>query len=245
MKQNDRKMFYFLVGCIILSLVIVGATYAYFTANATNDTVVRGDSATTSFSLRVEKITDADNAFGLIPMRNNQAPNSVKQKCRDDNNNGGCQIYKIIVESDSDTIMFLDGYIVTEPSDSRLETRFASIYTEDDEETFNTKFTADDFSDVNTLKSEYTADLGIKSGKLGSREDEEVVSLNHTDDFDCLFVSNEKIGGDIGRSRVFYVVMWVFDNGANQNYLQGLQLAYRGTVTFVTAEGNEISATFD
>ena len=40
-------------------------------------------------------------------------------------------------------------------------------------------------------------------------------------------------------------MVWVFDNGQPQNDLQGMQLAYRGTVTFLTAEGNEISATFD
>ena len=31
-------MFYFLIGCISLSLLIVGATYAYFTASTKDDT---------------------------------------------------------------------------------------------------------------------------------------------------------------------------------------------------------------
>ena len=40
-------------------------------------------------------------------------------------------------------------------------------------------------------------------------------------------------------------MVWVYDNGEAQDYLQGMQLAYQGEVTFITAEGNEISATFD
>ena len=49
----------------------------------------------------------------------------------------------------------------------------------------------------------------------------------------------------MGRVREFYVMIWVYDNNKSQDYLQGLELAYRGEVVFVTAEGNEISATFD
>ena len=40
-------------------------------------------------------------------------------------------------------------------------------------------------------------------------------------------------------------MIWVYDNGEPQDYLQGMQMAYTGKVTFQTAEGNEISATFD
>ena len=246
MKQVDRKMFYFLVGCLVLALVIVGASYAYFTASASNNRVVKGNTATTSFGLKVEKITDVDNAFGLVPMKNNQAPDSVKQKCDDDFGNAGCQMYKIIVDADSDTVMFLDGYIVVNPRDERLEVRFANIYTDDEEENFNTKFTVDDFADSINLKSSYNADLGIKTGVRGERTGDNVnTEFNRTDDYNCLFVNEEKIGGDVGRRRVFYIVMWVYDNGEAQDYLQGMQLAYRGTVTFLTAEGNEISASFD
>ena len=245
MKHNDKKMFYFLIGCLLFSIVIIGATYAYFTANATNNSI-SGDTATTSFKLRVEKITDADNAFGLIPMRNDQSVNSAKQKCVDDFGSAGCQIYKITVEADSDTVMFLDGYIVTTPKDERLETRFSSVYTDDDEENFYTKYTVNDFDDRVSLNSSYNLDLGIKTGVKGERSSENInTSLNHTDDINCLFVNNEKIGGDVGRTRVFYVMMWVFDNGEAQDYLQGMQLAYNGMVVFNTAEGNEISATFD
>lgn len=236
MKNNEKKMFYFLLGCISLSLVIIGATYAYFTANAVDANTVKGDAATVTFGLSVEKITTIDMAFGLVPMKNKQAPNAAKRGCYDDFGNAGCQMYKITVNADSDTVMFLDGYVVVTPKDERLETRFTNIYT-DDGENYYTSFTNEDFERDSFMEGEFI--------KTGIRVSEEPITLNRSDDFDCLLIKDEKIGGDIGRQKVFYMMIWVFDNGEAQDYLQGMQLAYKGEVTFVTAEGNEISATFD
>ncbi len=236
MRDKERKMFYFLIGCISLSLIIVGATYAYFTASATDENTIGGNAATVSFGLSVDKVTTVDMAFGLVPMKNRQAPNAAKQGCYDDFNNAGCQMYKITVNADSDTVMFLDGYVVITPRDERLETRFTNVYTED-ETNYHTGFTNEDFeSDM------FDEEKFIKTGHRFSDVD---TALNHTDDYGCLLVENEKIGGDLGRQKVFYMMIWVYDNGEAQNYLQGMQLAYKGEVTFVTAEGNEISATFD
>ena len=57
-------------------------------------------------------------------------------------------------------------------------------------------------------------------------------------------VSNEKVGGETGKEVNYYVMIWVYDNGMEQNELQGMELAYTGSVTFQTAQGNEIKATF-
>ncbi len=236
MRKIDRKLFYFLIGCISLALVIIGATYAYFTAKTTNDNTVKGNTATVSFGLTVDRVTTVDMAYGLVPMRNSQAPNAAKGKCYDDLGRAGCQMYKITVTADSDTVMFLDGYVFMTPKDERLETRIANVYTEDGEN-FNTSFTMEDFNLETFVENEY-----IKTGKKGSEEGK---APNRTDDYDSLIVLNEKIGGDEGRVKEFYIIVWVYDNGIAQDYLQGMQLAYQGTVTFVTAEGNEISATFD
>lgn len=236
MKHLSRTAVYFLVGCITLVLVVVGATYAYFTANAVDANTVKGNSATVTFGLSVERETTVDMAFGLVPMKNKQAPNAAKQKCYDDLGNAGCQMYKITVNADSNTVMFLDGYIVVTPADPLLETRFTEIYTEDGNN-FYTSFTNEQYASEGFVESDY-----IKSGKRGSDPE---LPLNRTDDFECLFIRNQRIGGDVGRQLVFYVMIWVYDNNESQDELQGLEQAYRGEVVFVTAEGNEISATFD
>lgn len=236
MGHSDRKMLYFCVGCVCLALAVIGATYAYFTANAVDANTVRGNAATVTFGLSVERVTTVDMAFGLVPMKNEEAPNAAKRGCYDNLKNAGCQIYKVTINADSDTVMFLDGYIVVTPKDERLETRFTRVYT-DDGENFYTSFTTEQFDLETFEESRY-----IKTGQRLSDTD---TPLNHSEDYDCLLIENEKIGGDIGRRREFYVMIWVYDNGEAQDYLQGMELAYRGEVTFVTAEGNEISATFD
>ena len=236
MKKLDRKLMYFLGCCILFALLVIGATYAYFTAKASDNNTVKGDAATVSFGLSVDKITTVDMAYGMVPMRNNQAPKAASNKCHDDNNNAGCQLYKITVHSDSDTVMFLDGYVFMTPKDERLETRIANVYT-DDKENYYTKFTADDFK-----RDDFDESSFIKTGVRVTDSD---TSPKRTEDYNSLIVSNEKIGGDVGRTRDFYIMVWVYDNGEAQDYLQGMQLAYQGSVTFITAEGNEISATFD
>ena len=237
MKYFDRKMFYFIVGCISLALIIIGATYAYFTASVTDVSTVKGSAATVTFGLAVDKVTTVDMAFGLIPMKNDQAVNAAKSGCRDDLGNAGCQIYKITINADSDTVMFLDGYIVVNARHELLETRFTQVYTNDGVNFF-TRFDNDDFiNDKEEIEERF-----IRSGKRGS---DPLNALNHREDFNCLLIENEQIGGKVGRILEFYVMIWVYDNGEAQDYLQGLQQAYNGEVVFVTAEGNEISATFD
>lgn len=236
MKRFDSKLLYFLIGCISLIVIIVGATYAYFTASATDDKNVKGNAATVTFGLSVNKITTVDMAYGLIPMKNKQAPNAAAQKCLDDLGNAGCQMYKITINADSDTVMFLDGYVVVSPKDGRLATRFTQIFTEDGEN-FYTGFTNEDYESEDFDENEFI--------KNGQRISDPLTPLNHTDDYGCLLIDNQKIGGEVGRQKIFYLMIWVYDNGKAQDYLQGLQLAYNGEVIFVTAEGNEISATFD
>lgn len=237
MKRIDSKLVYFIVGCVCFIFLVVGATYAYFTAKATDDNTIKGNAATVSFGLSVDKVTSVDMAYGLVPMKNSQAPNAAVNKCYDDFGRAGCQIYKITINADSDTVMFLDGYIVTTPRVPELETRFVEIYTDDEGNNFYTKFSNDDYISEKFNENEF-----IKTGKRVSDFEN---SLNRTDDIDCLLISDEKIGGDVGRKKEFYVMLWVYDNGEAQDYLQGMELAYRGEVTFMTAEGNEISATFD
>lgn len=237
MEQKNKKMLYFLIGCLSLSIIIIGATYAYFTASVRDEETVKGNSATVTFGLSVEKVTTVDMAYGLIPMKNDRSPYAAEKKCLDDLNNAVCQIYRMTITADSDTVMFLDGYVVVTPKDERLETRFSNVYTDDEEVNFYTKYTSEDFGQANFEENKV-----IKTGACNILDNN---TLNHTNGSNCLLVENEKIGGESGRTKVFYTMIWVYDNGEAQDYLQGMELAYRGEVTFVTAEGNEISATFD
>ena len=222
---------------LIFSFVFIclGGTYAYFTASTTDDNTISGNAATVSFALSIEKVTTIDMAYGLIPMRNEMAPYAASHKCRDDFNNAGCQMYKITITADSETTMFLDGYIVTKRKEG-VETRISEVISNDGV-AFSTRYTKEDFDDPTFIESEY-----IKTGERGSSEE---MAFNHEEDYNCLFIKAQQIGGDFGKTRIFYMMIWVYDNGQNQDYMQGMQQAYTGEVTFQTAQGNEITATFD
>ena len=246
--SSEKKLFYFFVTCLVLSMVIVGSTFAFFTASSSNDSVVKGNTSSSSFSLSVTKVTSLDLTFGLIPMRNTEAPYAAEQLCFDDNKSVGCQIYKITLKTDSDTSMFVDGYITTEVI-SGIETRYTRVYPKEvsytDPDTnitttdniFSTSYTKSDMFDV-----DFNMDANIKSGKRVSAD---VSMLNRNDDYMSLFVTNELIGGDAGDEVDFYVMIWIWDDGTNQDFIQGERIVYTGMVTFITAQGNEIKASFD
>ncbi len=249
MKNNfDRKMFYILVTCLVLSVIIIGATFAFFTASASDDSVVIGNTAASSFGMSVSKVTSLDMTFGLVPMKNTEAPYAAEQLCYDDNNSVGCQIYKITLYGDSSDVMFVDGYITTDVI-SGIETRFTRVYPYDytyedpttheevTEHIFRTSYTKEEMLDVN-----FDMDEHIKSGQIGSLDTN---SLNRTDDYNCLFASDEMIGGTAGDSVDLYLMIWIWDDGTNQDFIQGAQIVYTGTATFISSQGNEIKATFD
>ncbi len=122
-KNNGRGIFYGVIGVATLVVAIIGATFAYFTATATNATNITGNMASVSFGLDVHKVTTADEKLGgMIPMSNSMVEAAVKNKndstsadkpeiCVDDNGNAVCQIYKISVTNNGTAGMFLDGYV--------------------------------------------------------------------------------------------------------------------------------------
>ena len=112
--NNISNIFYGVIGVATLMVAIIGATFAYFTATASNN-VIKGNMSTITFDLSVAKVTDSDDKNGgMIPMSNNmmeQALKSSKGVCVDDNGNAVCQVYKITVNNTSKSSIFLDGYV--------------------------------------------------------------------------------------------------------------------------------------
>ena len=127
-KNNGRGIFYGVIGVATLVVAIIGATFAYFTATASNNNVINGTMASISFNLSVKKVTTADEEYGgMIPMSNSMVEAALSGKtdakvgaetdpekpkiCVDDNGNAVCQIYKISVVNGGTAGMFLDGYV--------------------------------------------------------------------------------------------------------------------------------------
>lgn len=127
MEQKSKKqgiainnVFYAVIGIATLMLAVIGATFAYYTATATDATTLKGNMATIKFDIDVKKVTDKDNTRGgLIPMSNNMVEQALTKNaqadgkgiCVDDNGNAVCQVYKITAVNSSTASMFLDGYV--------------------------------------------------------------------------------------------------------------------------------------
>ena len=116
-KKKYSNIFYGIIGIATLMIATIGATFAYYTASATNNGTIVGNMATVTFNLSVTKVTNADDTKGgLIPMSNNMLEQAVsnastKGICVDDNGNASCQIYKITVVNTGTSSMFVDGYV--------------------------------------------------------------------------------------------------------------------------------------
>lgn len=128
MKQSEKRkqgvsinnVFYAVIGVATLMIAVIGATFAYYTATATDATTLKGNMATIKFDLDVKKVTDKDDTRGgLIPMSNNMVEQALTKNaavdgkgiCVDDNGNAVCQVYKITAVNASTASMFLDGYV--------------------------------------------------------------------------------------------------------------------------------------
>lgn len=121
---RGREIFYGVIGVATLVVAIIGATFAYFTASAVNNTTITGNAATINLSVAVTKITHADeNKGGMIPMSNSMVHPAVSKAdgdvtsadtnsgvCLDDNGNAVCQIYKITLTNSSTAAVMVDGY---------------------------------------------------------------------------------------------------------------------------------------
>ena len=109
MEENNRKgtgVFYAVVGVATLVVAIIGATFAYFSASATNDKDVKGTTASgASLAVAVTKVSDEATSKNMIPMLSTDLQKGVtgtaSKSCIDANNNTVCQVYKVTVTNGS------------------------------------------------------------------------------------------------------------------------------------------------
>ena len=107
--EENRKgtgVFYAVVGVATLVVAIIGATFAYFSASATNDTDLKGTTASgASLAIAITKVSDEATAKNMIPMLSTDLQKGVtgtaSKSCIDANNNTVCQVYKVTVTNGS------------------------------------------------------------------------------------------------------------------------------------------------
>ena len=106
MENNGKGIFYGVIGVATLIVAIIGATFAYFTATASNDTTIQGNAASVGLVLSVEKVSHGEK--GLVPqletalsaaMKGMDSAGTGEDSCVDGNGNTVCQVYKITVQN--------------------------------------------------------------------------------------------------------------------------------------------------
>ena len=113
--NNGKGIFYGVIGVATLVVAIIGATFAYFSATATNDDVIQGEAATVGLNLAVTKVS-TDASGGLIPMNDADVAKGLagdtatgNKKCVDKNGNTVCQVYKIVVTNTGSSTAVVNG----------------------------------------------------------------------------------------------------------------------------------------
>ena len=112
MEENNRKgtgVFYAVVGVATLVVAIIGATFAFFSAQATNNTDVKGTTAKgAALAIAITKVSDEATSKNMIPMLSTDLQKGVtgtnSKSCIDANGNTVCQVYKVTVTNGSEDI---------------------------------------------------------------------------------------------------------------------------------------------
>lgn len=110
--EENRKgtgVFYAVVGVATLVVAIIGATFAYFSASATNNTDVTGTTASkAALTLTIARVSDSNTVRNMIPMLSTDLQKGVtgtnSKSCIDANGNTVCQVYKVTIGNSSKDI---------------------------------------------------------------------------------------------------------------------------------------------
>lgn len=270
MEDNKKGMnvLYPVLGVATLVVAIIGATFAYFSASQTADNINGTIAEAGGLVLDVKSVTyDPEyNTTGnsIIPLNlitnqtlkdgsetdyvdaDSQFAKAMAKKCRDDNGNNVCEVYKITVTNQSETsTVQVRGVLNLTSNASNMywkqinaTTTTSSVTaepTEGEEEGVTTTY------EILDTAAEVDTYLPVKQGAEDG---------NHLTVDENGAAANLSLNG--GASQTFYVVVWLEEIGAAQEDVDASTAetarTYSGTVTFdaVDANGQKsgVTATF-
>lgn len=232
MEENNRKgpgVFYAVVGVATLVVAIIGATFAFFSASATNNDVITGNTAEAGgITLTVTAITDKTSK--LIPLNLvTGTSDTVDQfadalgtekgaSCKDSNGNTVCQVYSIYVKNDSPTATVnVRGTLNLATESTNMKWQLL---------TNATSTTRADFATV--VDKGVTGNVTVGGNTGGTATDKNAASQTLAAQGDA----------------TYYVLVWLEETGTAQEGADAGQ-SFTGTVTFnaVDAAGNTSGVT--
>lgn len=220
MEENNRKgtgFFYGVIGVATLVVAIIGATFAYFTATAEDKDTIKGEAANTGLSLEVTHIS-TDATAGLIPLNTTDLQKGVTGDAAATAENKSC------LDKNGNTICQVYSVkVINEGTATAAVTgklNLAAVDPAADPEKPNV------FTNLKwqLLTDATTVDTGATAYGTGENP----------------IVQNASIAG--GADATYYLVIWIDNLNESQNDAD--KGFFNGTVSFDSAEGTGVSATF-
>lgn len=261
MEENNKKgpgIFYAVIGIATLLVAIIGATFAFFSAQASNKDTIQGNTAQAGgITLAVKPVTSTgDNIIPLNLIVNqtkkegsdteyvdseDQFADAMTNKCVDINGNNVCQVYKITLTNNSATSA------VQVRGSLNLTSNATNMYWKLIDAT--TETSGEEGSEVEKLATgtapDYTTNvMQGTTGYLTVGGNSDTPTPGNKD------VANLKLAGNASKN--YYVVVWLEEVGTAQEGVDAsnetTQRTFTGNVSFDAVDANGatsgVTATF-
>jgi len=123
MENNGKGIFYGVIGVATLIVAIIGATFAFFTATASNAGTITGTAATAELDLSVTLASTS--ATGPMVPQYAEYINSATgatTSCVDANSNTVCKVYTVTITNKGSATAVVNGSITLTPTSSSTMT---------------------------------------------------------------------------------------------------------------------------
>lgn len=218
LNKNERKgqgTFYMIVAMLTLVVAMVGATFAYFSLQASNNDAIKGSAAKVGLSLEVTRLSD-EASGDLVPLKKELLTNAVagdiatdNKMCVDKDGNTVCQIYELKVSNQGKAVINVNGTLtLTNEGITNLKWQLMtdSSTPKTDEESFFTK------EDTSIISGD-----NIPAG------------------------TGEELDFTPG-TKSYYIMIWIDDTLEDQNKTD--VGGFTGVVNFTSSNGSGVTGTF-
>lgn len=211
MENNGKGIFYGVIGVATLIVAIIGATFAYFTATASNNAVT-GTAAQSGLELKVEQTSTGKS--DMVPQLTSTIASAVtgtnEKSCVDGNGNTVCKVYSVTLTNTGSSAVTVSGTIA---------------------------FTSGTFANLKWGKAEAATGFTAANSAYaasGATPVTDIVNPAKTDTKAA--VTTLQATGQEGNSMTFYIIVYI--NEINEKQDDKDTGTFTGTITFNSASAD-------
>lgn len=211
MENNGKGIFYGVIGVATLIVAIIGATFAYFTATASNNAVT-GTAAQSGLELKVEQTSTGKS--DMVPQLTSTIASAVtgtnEKSCVDGNGNTVCKVYSVTLTNTGSSAVTVSGTIA---------------------------FTGGTFANLKWGKAEAATGFTAANSAYaasGATPVTDIVNPAKTDTKAA--VTTLQATGQEGNSMTFYIIVYI--NEINEKQDDKDTGTFTGTITFNSASAD-------